>query len=61
MIEDEINAVFDRFACDDIEIIWQDRGLHNDPEKLNYAVQDVISKAENDGADRQGVSGGAGV
>lgn len=51
MIEDEINAVFDHFACDDIEIIWQDRGLHNDPEKLNYAIQDVISKVENNGAD----------
>ena len=51
MIEDEINAVFDHFGYSDIEIIWQDRGLHNDPEKLNRAVQNVISTAEHDGAD----------
>ena len=51
MIEDEVNAVFDRFGCDDIEIIWQDRGLHNDPEKLNHAIQDVITQTEREGAD----------
>ena len=51
MIEDEINAVFDHFGYSDIEIIWQDRGLHNDPEKLNHAVQNVISTAEHDCAD----------
>lgn len=51
MIEDEINNVFDRFECGDIEIRWQERGHHNDPEKLNRVIQDEIDSAETDGAD----------
>ena len=51
MIEDEINAVFDRFEGPDIEIRWQERGHHNDPEKLHTVIQTEINKAENDGAD----------
>ena len=51
MIEDEINDVFDRFECSDVEIRWQERGHHNDPEKLNRVIQDAIRQAEADGAD----------
>ena len=51
MIEDEINAVFGRFDIHDIEIRWQERGYHNDPDKLNKVMQAEIDKAENDGAD----------
>ena len=51
MIEDEINAVFDRFECGNIEIKWQERGHHNDPEKLNCVIQDAISAAEDEGAE----------
>ena len=51
MIEDEINAVFDRFECGNIEIKWQERGYHNDPEKLNCVIQDAISAAEDEGAE----------
>lgn len=51
MIEDEINAVFDRFDISDIEIRWQERGHHNDPDKLREVIQAEITKAEADGAD----------
>lgn len=51
MIEDEINAVFDRFGICDIEIRWQERGHHNDPDKLREVIQEEIRKAEADGAD----------
>ena len=51
MIEDEINAAFDRFGIQDIEIWWQERGHHNDPDKLREVVQAEISRAENAGAD----------
>ena len=51
MIEDEINAVFDRFDIHDIEIRWQERGHHNDPDRLREVVQDEIDKAEDEGAD----------
>ncbi|MBR0307707.1 MAG: DUF1638 domain-containing protein [Mogibacterium sp.] len=51
MIEDEINAVFDRFGIQDIEIRWQERGHHNDPDKLREVIQAEIERAEEDGAD----------
>ena len=51
MIEDEINSVFDCFDIGDIEIRWQERGHHNDPDKLREVVQAEIDKAEEDGAD----------
>ena len=51
MIEDEINAAFGRFGIQDIEIWWQERGHHNDPDKLRDVVQAEIGKAEADGAD----------
>ena len=51
MIEDEINAVFDRFDIRDIEVRWQERGHHNDPEKLQKVVQTEIDRAEANGAD----------
>ena len=51
MIEDEINAVFDCFNIRDIEVRWQERGHHNDPDKLRDVVQTEIYKAEEDGAD----------
>ena len=51
MIEDEINAVFDRFSISDIEIWWQERGHHNDPDKLREVVQAEIDRAEKEGAD----------
>ena len=49
MIEDEINAVFDCFNIRDIEVRWQERGHHNDPDKLRDVVQTEIYKAEEDG------------
>lgn len=51
MIEDEINAVFDHFDITDIEVWWQERGHHNDPDKLRDVVQSEIDRAEDDGAD----------
>ena len=51
MIEDEINAVFDRFGYGDIEIRWMERGYHNDPDELREVIQNEISRAEADGAD----------
>ena len=38
MIEDEINAAFDHFEIHDIEIWWQERGHHNDPDKLHEVI-----------------------
>lgn len=51
MIEDEINAAFDRFEIQDIEIWWQERGHHNDPDKLREVIQAEIRRAEDNGAD----------
>lgn len=51
MIEDEINAVFNCFDVPEIEIRWQERGHHNDPEKLREVVQAEIDMAEDEGAD----------
>lgn len=51
MIEDEINDVFSRFGCEDIEIRWQDRGYHNDPDNLRRVIQREIDRAEADGAE----------
>lgn len=51
MIEDEINAVFDRFDIPEIEVWWQERGHHNDPDKLREVVQAEIDRAEEAGAD----------
>ncbi len=51
MIEDEINDVFDRFECGNIEIRWMERGYHNDPDELRSVIQQEIDKAEADGAD----------
>lgn len=55
MIEDEINAVFESCRGDkelqDIEIRWQERGHHNDPDKLREVIQAEIDRAEDDGAE----------
>ena len=51
MIEDEINAAFDHFEIHDIEIWWQERGHHNDPDKLREVIQSEIRRAEDAGAD----------
>ena len=51
MIEDEINEVFDRCGINDIDIRWQERGHHNDPDKLREVIQLEIDKAEAEGAD----------
>ena len=51
MIEDELNEVFDRFDISDIDIRWQERGHHNDPDKLRDVVQAEIDTAEEEGAD----------
>ena len=51
MIEDEINDVFDRFDIPDMEIRWQERGHHNDPDRLRDVVQAEIDRAESEGAD----------
>lgn len=51
MIEDEVNAVFDCFDVSDTEIWWQERGHHNDPDKLRAVIQSEIDRAERDGAE----------
>ena len=51
MIEDEINAVFDRHDIQGIEIWWQERGHHNEPDRLREVIQAEISRAESEGAD----------
>lgn len=51
MIEDEINTVFDRFDIPEIEVRWQERGHHNDPDKLREVIQEEIFRAEEAGAD----------
>jgi hypothetical protein len=51
MIEDEINAVFDRHDIQGVEIWWQERGHHNDPDRLRDVVQAEIDRAESEGAD----------
>ncbi len=51
MIEDELNAAFDRFDVRDIEIWWQERGHHNDPDKLREVIRAEIARAEQAGAD----------
>jgi hypothetical protein len=51
MIEDEINAVFDHFDVSDTEIWWEERGHHNDPDKLREVIQTEIDRAEAGGAD----------
>ena len=50
MIEDEINAVFDRHDIQGVEIWWQERGHHNDPDRLRTVVQAEIDRAESEGA-----------
>ena len=50
MIEDEINAVFDRHDIQGVEIWWQERGHHNDPDRLRDVVQAEIDRAEAAGA-----------
>ncbi|MBE6041236.1 MAG: DUF1638 domain-containing protein [Clostridiales bacterium] len=51
MIEDEINAVFSHFDVSDTEIWWEERGHHNDPDKLREVIQTEIDRAEAGGAD----------
>ena len=51
MIEDEINDVFDRFDIPDVNVWWQERGHHNDPDRLRDVVQAEIDRAEAEGAD----------
>ena len=51
MIEDEINAAFDHFGIQGIEIWWQERGHHNDPDKLREVIQSEIRRAEDAVAD----------
>ena len=51
MIEDEINAVFDRFDIRDTEIRWQERGHHSVPDRLRVVIQEEIDRAEAEGAD----------
>ena len=51
MIEDEINAVFDRFDVSDVEIWWEERGHHEYPDKLRAVIQAEIDRAEEEGAD----------
>lgn len=51
MIEDEVNAVFDRLDVPDTEIWWQERGHHNDPDKLREVIQNEIDRADADGAE----------
>lgn len=51
MIEDEINAVFERFDIHDIGIWWQERGYHNDPDELREVIQKEIDRAGEEGAD----------
>ncbi len=41
MLEDEINAVYDKLGCH-IPIIWLERGYHNTPEKLREKLQETI-------------------
>ena len=55
MIEDELNDVFDRFDIQDIEVRWQERGHHNDPDKLRDVVQAEIDRAEAEGAETEAV------
>jgi hypothetical protein len=51
MIEDEVNVVLDSFDLRDIEIRWQERGHHNDPDRLRSVIQAEIERAENGGAE----------
>ena len=51
MIEDEINAAFDHLGIQEIEIWWQERGHHNDPDKLREVIQSEIRRAEDADAD----------
>ena len=51
MIEDEIRDAVRETASDDLEIYWEERGHHNDPDKLNRVVQAEITRAEEAGAD----------
>lgn len=51
MIEDEVNAVFDHLDVPDTEIWWQERGHHNDPDKLREVIQNEIDRADADGAE----------
>lgn len=51
MIEDEINEVIERLDLRDIAIRWQERGHHNDPDKLREVIQAEIDRAEKDGAE----------
>lgn len=51
MIEDEVNAVFDRCDVSNTEIWWEERGHHNDPDKLREVIQKEISRAEAAGAE----------
>jgi hypothetical protein len=51
MIEDEVNAVLDSLDLRDIEIRWQERGHHNDPDRLREVIQAGIGRAEIEGAE----------
>lgn len=41
MLEDEINALYEKLGCR-YPVIWLDRGYHNTPEKLRQKLQETI-------------------
>lgn len=43
MLEDEINAVYEKLGCS-LPVIWLERGYHNTPEKLRTKLQETIDK-----------------
>lgn len=51
MIEDEIKAVLSKHELDDIEVIWMERGYHDEPEDLNKVIAEAIGRAEAMGAE----------
>lgn len=50
MIEDELNDAIERHGID-MEIIWMERGYHDDPDDLRNAVAEQIIVAEERGAE----------
>ena len=45
MIEDEINAMLERGGAGPGNIVWMERGYHEDPDNLRRVLQEEIDKA----------------
>lgn len=51
MVEDEVNAALESVRPENLEVVWVERGYHNDPDKLRAYLQQQIDDLEASGHD----------